>query len=229
MSTRNNSWGQRRPVRRADNLTTLCVTVLKSGSLNHLETYGHVQACHGIAVPFPLLFYYTKLSVLFISYQDVLCVKSILLYGCKTWLVTSEIRRKMQTFVNRCLWYILRIWWPNIISNKDLWRVTGQEDINLEIRIRKFRWTGHTLRKEDGEIPKAALLWNPQGSRKRGRPKTSWGRSVIKEGGAEAGMNWGSRQLIEVERAHRQPMFLKEQWTHYYYYYIKTCLATVGK
>ena len=47
-----------------------------------------------------------------------------------------------------------------------LWKVTGQEGINLEIRKRKLRWIGHTLRKEDGEIPKAALLWNPQGSRK---------------------------------------------------------------
>jgi hypothetical protein len=28
----------------------------------------------------------------------------------------------------------------------------------------------------------------------------------------EAGMNYGSWQLIEVERAHRQPVFPKEQW-----------------
>jgi len=33
-----------------------------------------------------------------------------------------------------------------------------REDINLEIRKRKFRWIGHTLRKEDGEVPKAALI-----------------------------------------------------------------------
>jgi ribosomal protein L28 len=62
----------------------------------------------------------------------------------------------MQTFVNRCLRYNLTIWRPNIISNTDLWTVTGQEDINLEIRNRTFRWIGHTLRKEDGEIPKAS-------------------------------------------------------------------------
>jgi len=37
-----------------------------------------------------------------------------------------------------------------------VWKVTGQEDINLEIRKREFRWIGHTLRKENGEIPKAA-------------------------------------------------------------------------
>jgi hypothetical protein len=76
----------------------------------------------------------------------------------KTWLVTEEFQHKIQTFANRCLRYILRIWWPNIISSKDLWKVTGQEDINLEIRNRKFRWIGHTLRKEDGEIPKAAYF-----------------------------------------------------------------------
>jgi hypothetical protein len=85
--------------------------------------------------------------------------------------VKFGIRYKL--LYNRCLRYILRIWWPKIISNKNLWRVTGQEDINLEIRKRKVRWIGHTLRKEDGEVPKAALLRNPQGSRKRGRPKTS--------------------------------------------------------
>jgi hypothetical protein len=38
-------------------------------------------------------------------------------------------------------------------------------------------------KKRRWEIPKAALLWNPQESRKRGRPKNSWRRSVIKEAG----------------------------------------------
>ena len=57
------------------------------------------------------------------------CVKSVLLYGCETSLVTKDIQRKLQTFVNRCLRYRLRIRWPNIISNKDLWKVTRQEEI----------------------------------------------------------------------------------------------------
>jgi hypothetical protein len=72
------------------------------------------------------------------------CMKSVLLYGCETWLVTSEIRRKIRAFVNRCLRYILRIWWPKTISNKDLRKATGQEDVNLEIRKRKFGWIGHS-------------------------------------------------------------------------------------
>jgi hypothetical protein len=60
------------------------------------------------------------------------CVKSVLLYGCEKWLGTSEIQCKIQTFVNRCLVYILKVWWPNIISNKDIRKATGQEDTNLE-------------------------------------------------------------------------------------------------
>jgi hypothetical protein len=49
----------------------------------------------------------------------------------------------------------------------------GQGDINLEIRKRKLRWIGHTLKKDAGETPKTALLWNPQGSGKRSIPKNS--------------------------------------------------------
>jgi hypothetical protein len=75
-------------------------------------------------------------------------------------------------------------------------KVTGQEDINLEIRKRKFRWINHTLKKEDGEIPKAALLWNPQGNRKRGRLRNSWRRSVIKE----AGRSWNELRFLAANR-----------------------------
>jgi hypothetical protein len=70
----------------------------------------------------------------------------VLLYGFETWLVTTELRRKSQTFSNRCLRFILRIWWPITISNRELWQLSGQTYINMEIRKRKFRWIGHTLR-----------------------------------------------------------------------------------
>ena len=141
-------------------------------------------------------------------------MKSVLLYGCETWLVTNKIQRKIQTFVNRCLRYILRIWWPNIVSNKDLCKLTGQKDINLEIRKRKFWWIGHTLRKENGKISKAALLWNPQGNRKRGRPKNSWRRSIIRE----AGRTWNELRFFAADRQKWKGLIdslcsSKERWT----------------
>ena len=89
-----------------------------------------------------------------------------------------------------------QIWWPKIISSKDLWKVTRQEDINVEIRKRKFRWIGHTLRKEEGEIPKSALFWNPQGNRKGRRPRNSLSRSVNKE----TGRSWSELRFLAADR-----------------------------
>ena len=37
---------------------------------------------------------------------------------------------------------------------------------------------GHTLRKPSTSITRQALSWNPQGKRKRGRPRNSWRRDL---------------------------------------------------
>jgi len=52
MGTMSISWGQRRPVRKADNLPPSCAVVTKCGNLNFLGPSGPVQACNGIALPF---------------------------------------------------------------------------------------------------------------------------------------------------------------------------------
>jgi hypothetical protein len=67
----------------------------------------------------------------------------------------------------------MKIWWLRVISNEKLWEMTGQINISNEIRKRKFGWIGYKLRKDDGEPCKAALQWNPQGTRGRGRPRNS--------------------------------------------------------
>ena len=57
MSSRRISWGQMRPVRKADNLTTFmcrCAVVMKYGNLNFLEPSGPLQACNGTDLPFTL-------------------------------------------------------------------------------------------------------------------------------------------------------------------------------
>jgi len=66
----------------------------------------------------------------------------------------------------------------------------------IEIRKRKFKWIGHTLRKEDGEIPKSALFWNPQGNGERERPRNSWRRSVNKE----ADRRWNELRFLTADR-----------------------------
>ena len=52
------------------------------------------------------------------------------------------------------------------------------QPITTKIKNRKWRWIGHTLRNEDTDIGKMALEWNPQGTRRRGRPRMTWMRST---------------------------------------------------
>ncbi|XP_078682187.1 uncharacterized protein LOC144916737 [Branchiostoma floridae x Branchiostoma belcheri] len=75
-------------------------------------------------------------------------VKSILLYGCETWGLTQANIKKLQTFINARLRYILGIWWPRKVSNQDLLEIAGQERVEMTIRRRKWRWIGHTQRKK---------------------------------------------------------------------------------
>jgi len=49
------------------------------------------------------------------------------------------------------------------IYNKELWRITKQKPIEIQIKRRKWNWIGHTLCKETGAIEKTASDWNPQG------------------------------------------------------------------
>ena len=62
-----------------------------------------------------------------------------------------------------------------------------------EILRRKWGWLGRTLRKLTNNITHQALIWNPQGRRKRGRPRNSWRQDLNKEV-AETGMGW--RQML---------------------------------
>ena len=113
-------------------------------------------------------------------------VKAVLLYGSETWRTTKQTSQKLQTFVNKCLRRILKISWTDRVTNEMLWELAGEEPIITQISKRKWRWIGHILRKPANNITQQALRWNPQGKRKRGRPRNSWRRGV------ESQMrNWG--------------------------------------
>jgi hypothetical protein len=115
-------------------------------------------------------------------------VKS-LLYACENWKNTNQITRRLQTFINKCLGGIMNIKWTDKITNEELWRITKQKPMEIQIKRRKWNWIGHTLRKEAGAIEKTALDWNPQGYRRRGRPKRTW-RSTAEDEIRNIGRLW---------------------------------------
>ena len=108
-------------------------------------------------------------------------VLSVLLYGSECWKTTVAIEKKLEVFQNKCLRRILKIFWPNVISNEDLRTKTGVSTMKDTIQMRRWRWLGHVCRMPSNSLPRTALRWTPQGKRKRGRPKETWRRTVERE------------------------------------------------
>jgi hypothetical protein len=80
----------------------------------------------------------------------------------------GKLPSKLQTdyvSINRCLRRIINIRWTEPTSNEDLWKITKQQPTAIQIKMRKWRRIGYTLREPTGSIEKAALDWNPQGAR----------------------------------------------------------------
>ena len=89
--------------------------------------------------------------------------------GCK---YLKEVKRRKKctgkmVYIGTCF--------PNLLEQ------TEQEDMPTIITRRRWRWTGHVLRKDINDITWTALRWTPEGRRKRGHPKTTWRRTVEKE------------------------------------------------
>ncbi|VDP23781.1 unnamed protein product [Schistosoma margrebowiei] len=65
-----------------------------------------------------------------------------------------------------------------IPSAKGLLDRTNQLPAEEEIRKRRWKWIGQTLRRSSNCITRQALTWNSEGKRKRGRPKNTLRRII---------------------------------------------------
>ncbi|VDP69080.1 unnamed protein product [Schistosoma curassoni] len=119
---------------------------------------------------------------------------TVLMYGAETWRTKKAIIQKIQVFINSCLRKILRIRWSDTISNNLLWERTNQIPVEEEIRKKCWKWIGHTLKKSPNRVTRQAVIWNPQGERKRGRPKNTLRRKM------EINMRRMNRKWMELEK-----------------------------
>ena len=108
-------------------------------------------------------------------------VLSVLLYGSECWRMTERDSSRPAAFHTTCLRRIMRVFWPNKISNSSFLQVMKQEPMGTILKRRRWRWFGHTLRMDAGAYARTALTWAPEGTRKRGRPRTTWGRTISEE------------------------------------------------
>ena len=56
-------------------------------------------------------------------------VKPVQLYGAETRRTEDVTLKKIKTFINTCLRRILRVWWPETITKRELWKPTKQKTL----------------------------------------------------------------------------------------------------
>ena len=127
--------------------------------------------------------------------------RPVLLYGYETWKITKRDEKQLDTFQTKCLRRILRIRWQQRITNSRILEISGMENISCEVRRRRWNWIGHILRREGNEDCKTALGWQPEGKRARGRPKTTWQRTVEKERNTAGWISWNATKIAARDRS----------------------------
>jgi hypothetical protein len=101
-----------------------------------------------------------------------------------TWAIYPVDEEKLRTFERRIL---RRIYDPT--CENGVWRIKYNDglyslyeglDIVRVIQVARIRWLGHLVRMEENSPCKKITFSQPEGSRKKGKPKLRWFDSVLK-------------------------------------------------
>ena len=119
-------------------------------------------------------------------------------YGCETWTVTKDLRRRLNSFGTRSLRRILGYRWSDFVSNERLLRETQMRFVTCIVCEHQLRLCGYVARFPDTDPAHQILLaWEPcEWRRPMTRPRTSWLQQVdrhLKE------MGMASRRPLETE------------------------------
>ena len=104
-------------------------------------------------------------------------VWSILLYGCESWTITTETRKRLEAAE---MWFfrrMLRISWTEKRTNESILEETNQERSLINtIRKRQLKFLGHICRHRGLEF--LSLTGKIEGKRSRGRQRITFLESL---------------------------------------------------
>ena len=72
-------------------------------------------------------------------------------------------------------------------------------DLTKTIQERRQRWFGHVQRMDSERFPRKAMKLGATGTRKRGRPRTTW-RSTVAKDLTAGGVTWEEAEELTQDR-----------------------------
>ena len=86
------------------------------------------------------------------------------------------------------------------MSTEELLEKANDKPLSKEVKRRKWKIIGNIIREDRNSITNVTMTWAPEGKQKRGRPKTTWRRTVEKERNE---IGWRSWEEVRMAAANR--------------------------
>ena len=127
-----------------------------------------------------------------------------MLYGCETWTLTKDLRRRLNSFGTRSLRRILGSCWSDFMSNEQLPRETQTRFVTCIVHEHQLWLYGHMPRFPDADPAHQILSVRESREWRRlmGRPRASWLSQVdrhLKEIGMGQEYAWGMARWRPLE------------------------------
>ncbi|KAJ4444956.1 hypothetical protein ANN_06755 [Periplaneta americana] len=122
----------------------------------------------------------------------------VVLFGCKTWTLTSREEQRLRVFENKVLRKIFGAKRDEVkgewrkLHNAELHALYSSPDIIRNIKSRRLRWAGHVARMGEFRNAYRVLVGRTEGKRPFGRPRRRWEYNIkmdLREVGYE-GRDW---------------------------------------
>ena len=104
-------------------------------------------------------------------------VVSVIMYNCSSWTATKEVLKELDVCHRNHLRQILKIHYPNKISNEKLYDICSTKPLSERVKIARWKMLGHILRSPVNSPAALALSFAVEKSTelkgRRGRPQNN--------------------------------------------------------
>ena len=124
-----------------------------------------------------------RLGTKFLLYKSI--ILNTVLWGCESWSLTADAKRKLESFQNNIIRRILRID-MYMVQNEKITNVQiktmfyNTPSINKIIKARQLKWLGKIAKMENDRMPRKLLASWIKNPRKPGRPQLNIRNSFAK-------------------------------------------------
>ena len=92
------------------------------------------------------------------------CARPTLLYAAETWALTERLEGLLPSCHQRILRYMSRVRWQDKISNEEVRRRCGVENLEHRFKKTRLRWFGHVKCRDENSMLRKAMELEVEGT-----------------------------------------------------------------